>query len=102
MAQKVKVKKSKSFIIRIVTIVAMLVFLCYAAVMIASNIKESKRIEKQIALVKEMQEAQKDENEELKRLLESDNPAEYVEKVARDKLNLVYPDEQVYFVIPED
>lgn len=102
MAQKVKVKKKKSLIIKLVTILAMLVFLCYAAVTIAMNVKESKRIEKQIALVKEMQEAQKDENEELRRLLESDNPAEYVERVARDKLNLVYPDEQVYFVIPED
>ena len=102
MAQKVKVKKNKSRIIKFITLIAVLVFLCYAAFYIAMNIKESKRIEKQIALVKEMQAAQQDENEELRRLLESDNPAEYVERVARDKLNLVYPDEQVYFVIPED
>lgn len=102
MAQKVKVKRNKSRIIKLVTTIAALVFLCYAAIYIAMNIKEAKDLEKQIGMLKEEQIAQQDANDELRRLLEAENPAEYVEKVARDKLNYVYPDEQVYYVIPED
>lgn len=102
MAQKVKVKRNKSRIIKLVTTIAALVFLCYAAIYITMNIKEAKDLEKQIGMLKEEQTAQQDANDELRRLLEAENPAEYVEKVARDKLNYVYPDEQVYYVIPED
>ena len=102
MAQKVKVKPNKSRIVRLMTVVAALVFLCYAAIYIAMNVKEAKEKEQQIELLKQQQAAQQDENDELRRLLEAENPAEYAEKVARDKLDLVYPDEQVYYVIPED
>ena len=102
MAQKVKVKKNKSKIVKMLIFVATLVFLCYAIIYIAMNLKEAGELQQQIDAVKEQQVTQQGENDELRRLVEAQDPAEYVERVARDKLGFVYPDEQVYYVIPEN
>lgn len=102
MAQKVRVKANKSKIIKLMIFVAAMVFLCYAIIYITMNMKEAKELQQQIDMLKQEQAAQQDANDELRRLLDAESPAEYVEKVAREKLDFVYPDEQVYYVIPEN
>ncbi len=43
----------------------------------------------------------KDSNEEIRRYLEEDADLdEYIEKIARDKLDYANPDERVYYIVP--
>lgn len=101
MAQQIKVKKKSKLMPRLV-LAASLVFICYAVIVIVSNFAEIRSENQKIAEIKEQQAMQAEENSELSKMLEADDPTEYVEKIARDKLNMIYADEQVYCVIPEN
>ena len=101
MAQQVKVKKKSKLLSRLV-LAATLVFIAYAVFVIVSNFSEVRSQRQKIADVKQQQALQQEENDELSAMIGADDKTEYVERVARDKLNMVYSDEQVYCVIPEN
>lgn len=101
MAGKVKVKKKSKLVSKLIKL-AVAVFLCYALIMLISDSVEIRDYKKQLSDLKQKQESQTLSNEELREVLEADDPTEYIERIAKSKLNLVYASEQVYYVIPEE
>lgn len=92
---KQKKKRRNSFII----LAACLVFVCYFTFTIVdqqSNIKAASQEKEQ--LQNQLNE-QLLENEELSRLIEEGEEADYMERIAREKLGYVMPDERVFYDI---
>ncbi|MEG1872545.1 MAG: septum formation initiator family protein [Ruthenibacterium sp.] len=74
-------------------------FVCvvlYLAVMLVSTQVEIVARRQQLTNVTQEVDAQKAENLELQRTLDSDNEDAYIERVARDKLGYARPNERVF------
>lgn len=68
---------------------------------VSSNIKINE-YERQYNELVAQTEAVKDSNDEIRRYLEEDaDMDEYIENMARDKLDFARPDERVYYVVPD-
>lgn len=80
-----------------VALIALIVFTLYAivsAIFISNDINSRKR---EVETVKEQIKKQAVVNQELKELIQNGSASEeYIIKVAREKLNFVFPDETVY------
>lgn len=90
--KKTKNNASKHRILNIVLICCFIIFsvqLVIALVDIGSKQTQISETEQQIA-------EQNVENNELKRIIESGNSDEYIERIAREKYGLVRPDERVF------
>lgn len=88
-------KTKRSLIFRI----CILVFTIYiAGCLINLQIDITKKKE-ELSLVEQQIKQQHVENNNLERLLESDDDSDYIEKLAREKLGFAYPDEKVYIDI---
>ena len=92
MASKKKTKGTKGIIVA----VALLVFTIYiviSLILIGNDIKakrqETIQLQTQIADKKTV-------NKELQDLIDNGADAEYIIKIAKEKLGLIYPDERVY------
>lgn len=90
---KRRLQKRHSTILMIVAAVAVCYFLISFFVM-RSDLKSQ---EKYYAQLNTQLAEKKAENEELKKLVDSSDLDEYVEKIARDELGYVFPDERVYY-----
>ena len=58
---------------------------------------ESSRQEQAVAQLQAQIEEKKAENDDLQKTLDSGDEAEYIERVARDSLGYMMPDEKVYY-----
>lgn len=85
-------KKGRSIFLRLVLVA----FLCYGVasfVMLQSELAEK---DQQLEKMNQKKAAQEQINEELEILLGEEHYNEYIARVAREKLNYVYPDERVF------
>lgn len=60
------------------------------------NYRDIRRSEQELAEIRERVELQKEQNDELTRILESGSDLEIIERVARDKLGYAKPNERVF------
>ena len=74
-------------------------FIVYVAITIFNQQKTLDAYKSNIASVKEDLEAANEYKESLVSLKENAHSAEYIEKIAREKLNMYMPDEKVYIDI---
>ena len=94
-----KKKPKKSRFVKLLTVFAVAVLVVYSGVTIISQQaqiaqlrKESDAIEKKITAAKQL-------NDEYTRLLSSDDEAEYMEKIAIEKLGYAYPNERRFYIV---
>lgn len=96
MSRKKGTEKALSKLIVRLTVFA---FLIYSVVMVTSKQLELKEKKQQLAELSAKCTEQKLENDELERIFSSGDDLSYIEKIAREKLGYVYPDETVYLDI---
>ena len=85
-------KKSKNIVLR-VAFVLLTLYIVVSLINLQVQIGQKK---KELALLKNQYEEQLLENEDLERLLNANDDAEYIEQVAREKLGLVKPNERIF------
>ena len=92
---KQKPKKQKSVILRLV-ILGVCVYMSVTLINLWQNLKESKA---ELAALQLEYEAQVNDIEELRAMLESDSDTKLIEKAARERLGYIYSNEQVFIDI---
>lgn len=90
---KTSSKRKKSIILEL-AIVAVAVYVIVSLVQLQVQISEADRKCEEVSAAYENQQL---ENSELQRLLENGNEEEYIERVAREQLGFVKPDEKVFY-----
>ncbi len=90
-----KPKQKKSFILR-VALLLVTVYVVFSLVQLQIQVSDSNA---KVSQAQEELEKQNNKNEELKRLLENGKEAEIVERIARERLDYVMPDEKVFYDI---
>ncbi len=88
-----KKKKTYSTILT-VAFAALVCYFVIALISLQSDIKEQKE---QIADINAQADAQSADNRELNNLLNDSDLDSYVERIAREELGYVFPDERVYY-----
>lgn len=86
-------KRKKSIILEL-AVIAAAVYVVVSLVQLQVQIGEASRKCDEVSAAYENQQL---ENRELQRLLESGNEEEYIERVAREQLGFVKPDEKVFY-----
>ena len=89
-------KRKKSVLNRVVNI-AIVAICCYLAASFVTLFMEVSARKSKIEEVKAQCEEQKIRNDELEGMLEQESVREFVVKIAREKLDFIFPDERVYF-----
>ncbi len=94
--------KKRSGIVRIAAFAACILMAGYVVFSVVStNITINEYEQKYNELV-EQTDAVKDQNDELRRYLDDDADLdEYIENMARSKLDFARPDERVYYIVPD-
>lgn len=87
-----KRKNKKARIVRF----AMLAFVIYVGVSLTFMQIDIKKRKESIAVMEAELKEQQYINQEIKNILDSGENSEYVMRIAREKLGLVFPDEKVY------
>ncbi len=85
-------KKKRSFIF---TLAALALVGCFVVTVVRLQIDIRQR-EKELDTINESITSQQQENEKIEKSLEEENEDEYMERIAREKLGYVMPDERVY------
>lgn len=93
MKMKRSSKRKRSVILEL-AVIAAAVYVIVSLVQLQAQIGEASQ---KCDEVSEAYENQQLENRELQRLLESGNEEEYIERVAREQLGFVKPDEKVFY-----
>ena len=76
--------------------IALVVFLCYGVTSFFMLQMELAQKDDQLEEINRKIESQRQTNEELKTMLSEENYSEYIARVAREKLDYVYPDERIF------
>lgn len=94
--------RKRSGFVRIAAFSAFIVLAVFVVFsIVSSNIKINEYQQQYDDLVAQT-EAVEDSNDELQRYLDEDADLdEYIENMARDKLDLARPDERVYYIVPD-
>ncbi len=74
----------------------LIIFIAYVAVTLVKQQKDLNKYKSNIASVEEEIKEANEYKESLVSLKENANSLEYIEKIAREKLNMYMPDEKVY------
>lgn len=95
MAHKARKQKKNAFsaLALRIGLVCVCAYLCIALVFAQIDIVSKRQ---QLENLTQQAQAQQAANEELRRVLDSDDEAAYMERVARDKLGYVLPGEHIY------
>ena len=93
--KKRKTAGQRSF--SVILFIAAILLVGYFSVAIIQAQVEISRQEKAVAELQQEIEEKKAENEDLQKTLDSGDEAEYMERVARDSLGYMMPDEKVYY-----
>lgn len=87
-----KLKNGRSFIITL----ALVGVVCYFVIMIVSLRMDIREKSEEATSLRNQVTQQDAENEDVKNALEEENESEYMERIAREELDLIMPDERVY------
>lgn len=98
-AKKMKAKRRKKQKHSFILSLALLLAAGYFVISFVSTQLEIRSKEKEAAAVRAQYEAQLAENERLQAVVDGGDEAEYIERVAREKLGYVMPNEKVYYDI---
>ncbi len=97
--REMKAKKRKPQKHSFILILALLLAVGYFVISFISAQLEIREKEKQAAEVRAQVEQQQAENERLQAVVDGGDEKQYIERVAREKLGYVMPDEKVYYDI---
>ncbi len=89
-------KKRKRRIVVIVAVVALTIYVGIMMIFITNSYREKNR---EIQQVQQQIDEQTVLNQEYQEMIDQGVDDEYIQKLAREKLGLVYPDERVYIDI---
>lgn len=96
-------KKSGKKLNSLILMLGLIVLLGYFLITLVQLQIDIKQKENVVTSLSEQYEQQQLDNAEVKRLIEAENEAELIERIARESRGYVYPDEKVYFdVTPGD
>lgn len=95
MAKRKRKKQKHSFILSL----ALLLAVGYFVISFVSTQLDIREKEKEAAALQEHITQQVAENERLQAVVDGGDESEYIERVAREKLGYVMPDEKVYYDI---
>ena len=101
MYHKQRIKKTNSFS-STATIIGLFVVFLFVVFLVYDNSSKQENIETQVQVLDKEIEDLKNQNLELTDLIDYFSSSEYVEKEAREKLNLVKPGEKVVVVTKSD
>ena len=94
-------RKKRSFVGLLAFVACVLGVVFFVVSMVSSNMKISQYQQQYDELVAQTS-AVEDSNEEIRRYLdENADMDEYIEDMARNKLDFAKPDERVYYVVPD-
>lgn len=101
-SQKVReVKRNKHGFVRLLAGAAILVTAVYVVVSIISNKIEIRDNTAKLNELVELTNSINEENERITGYLENDsNLDEYIENIARERLDYAKPDEKIYYIVP--
>ncbi len=77
----------------------LMVFTFYIVVCLVNSQIDISKKRDELESIAEKISIQEVENKKLERIINSDKDDEYIEKLAREKLNFAYPDEKIYIDI---
>ena len=87
--------------VRILVFLAGIVFIAFVVYNIVSDNVKAREYSRQYDALVEQTNALLEENEQISRYLEDDaNLDDYIEQIAREKLDFANPDERIYYIIP--
>ena len=92
-------KPKKSRFVKLLTIFAVAALVVYSGVTIISQQAQIAQLKKQSDAIEKKITAAKQLNDEYTRLLSSDDEAEYMEKIAIEKLGYAYPNERRFYIV---
>ena len=92
---KRKTKKRRSIILKVL-ILGVCVYMIATLANLWTTLNSSKS---QLALLKQQYEAEQNDIEELRKMLEDESNTQIIEKAARERLGYIYSDEQVFIDI---
>lgn len=95
-SEPVSKKKRESFF----TYAVFLLIVGYAAYLLISTQTEISRKQSQYDSLHTQLTELENVNEQLSHYTEEENKAEYMEQIARDKLDYAHPRERIYYIIP--
>lgn len=95
-------KPKRSRFVRVLTVVAVAVLLVYSLATIISQQAQIAQLKKESGVIEKKITAAKQLNDEYTRLLSSDDEAEYMEKIAIEKLGYAYPNERRFYIVNND
>ena len=95
-AAKKNPKPKRSRFVKLLTIAALVV---YSGVIIISQQAQIAQLRKESDAINKKITAAKQLNDEYTRLLSSDDEAEYMEKIAIEKLGYAYPNERRFYIV---
>ena len=76
--------------------IALVAFLCYGVTSFFMLQMELAQKDNELEEINRKIQTQRQTNEELKTMLSEENYSEYIARVAREKLDYVYPDERIF------
>lgn len=98
-AAKKNPKPKRSRFVKLLTIFAVAALVVYSGVTIISQQAQIAQLRKESDAINKKITAAKQLNDEYTRLLSSDDEAEYMEKIAIEKLGYAYPNERRFYIV---
>lgn len=95
-------KRKHSRFGRFLTVFAVAALLVYSLATIISQQAQIAQLKKESSVIEKKITAAKQLNDEYTRLLSSDDEAEYMEKIAIEKLGYAYPNERRFYIVNND
>jgi cell division protein FtsL len=92
-------KPKRSRFVKLLTIFAVAALVVYSGVTIISQQAQIAQLRKESDAINKKITAAKQLNDEYTRLLSSDDEAEYMEKIAIEKLGYAYPNERRFYIV---
>ena len=92
-------KESKTGVVRIITAIAVFGLIIYSVFSIISQQAQIAQLRKQSEELSAQITEAKQQNDEYIRLLSSDDEAEYMERIAIERLGYAYPNERRFYVV---
>lgn len=90
-----KKRKRSSLLLRIITVAAVVAF----SIQIVENYSQIGVKTRELEILKNKYSEQQEVRRDIQRTLDMSDSRDYIEKVARDRLGFVYPDEKIFIDI---
>lgn len=101
-SDEASIPRRRSGFVRVAAFSAFIIIGLFVVVSIVSSNMKINDYKKQYDDLVAQTEAVEDSNDEIRRYLDEDaDMSEYIENMARDKLDFARPDERVYYIVPD-